>query len=515
MLTMSLLRHRRTLRTAVIGVTTMGLVLGAAGCSQLTDGRAVIGQPQVGAPVEWEPCVFSGGAQVDLPPGTECGTLAVPIDYDNPDSGVADLALIRMPATGEKIGSLVVNPGGPGESGVEAAVSMVTALPAEVRERFDFVGFDPRGVGSSTPAVWCNSDADNDELRADPTVEYTPEGVAHINQMTEEFIARCVDKMGTEFLENVGTDNVARDLDAIREAVGDDKLTYLGYSYGTRIGAAYAEQFPQNVRAMILDGAVDPNADPFEADIKQATAFQNAFNDFAADCATDPDCPLGTDPTKAVERYQSLIEPLIAEPGTTTDPRGLSHSDATVGTIMTLYSPSLWRHLKQGLTELESGRGDTMLILADMYMRRSQDGSYTNANDVRIAVNCVDKPRENDMAKLVEQDRLLREAAPFMSYGEFTGLTPTPTCGMWPVEPTSEPHEVSVPDLPPTLVVSSTGDPATPYEAGAELAKQLGGGMLTFDGTQHTVVFQGNACVDDYATQYLIDGAMPAPGARC
>jgi pimeloyl-ACP methyl ester carboxylesterase len=503
------------MRTAVIGVTTLGLVLAAAGCSQVVDGRGVVADPRVGEPVAWEPCEFSSGGQVDLPAGTQCGQLAVPVDYDNPDAGTAELALIRFPATGEKIGSLVVNPGGPGESGVQAAVSMVHTLPAEVRERFDFVGFDPRGVGSSTPALWCNSDEDNDRLRADPTVEYTPEGVEHINTMTEEFVARCVDKMGTEFLANVGTDNVARDLDAIRESLGDDKLTYLGFSYGTRIGAEYAEQFPQHVRAMILDGAVDPNADPFEADIKQAVAFQNAFDDFAADCAKDSDCPLGTDPAKAVEVYHSLTDPLVEQAAATADPRGLSHSDAIIGTIMTLYSPNLWRHLRQGLTELESGRGDTMLVLADMYMRRSQDGHYTNANDARIAVNCVDKPRETDSAKLVEQDRLLREAAPFMSYGEFTGLTPKPTCAVWPVPNTGEPHEVSIPDLPPTLVVSSTGDPATPYEAGVELAKQLGGGMLTFDGTQHTVVFQGNACVDDYATQYLIDGAMPAPGARC
>ncbi|MET0900514.1 MAG: alpha/beta hydrolase [Mycobacterium sp.] len=512
---MSLLRHRRTLRAAVIGVTTVGLVLGAAGCSQVIDGSAVIAGLPVGQPVDWAPCELRDGGQVDLPADTQCGQLAVPVDYDNPDAGAAELALIRFPATGDKIGSLVVNPGGPGESGVQAAVSMVHSLPAEIRERFDFVGFDPRGVASSTPELWCNSDADNDRLRADPTVEYTPEGVAHINEMTEQFIARCVDKMGTDFLENVGTANVAKDLDAIRQSLGDDKLTFLGFSYGTRIGAAYAEQFPQHVRAMILDGAVDPNADPIEADIKQAQAFQNAFNDYAADCAKSPDCPLGTDPAKAVEVYKSLVDPLTTAPAETADPRGLSNSDAIVGTIMTLYSPNLWRHLTQGLTELEAGRGDTMLVLADMYMRRSQDGHYTNANDARIAVNCVDKPRITDKAVLVEQDRRLREAAPFMAYGEFTGLTPTPTCAMWPVPPTSEPHEVSVPDLPPTLVVSSTGDPATPYEAGAELAKQLGGGMLTFDGTQHTVVYQGNACVDDYATRYLIDGAMPAPDARC
>ena len=303
--------------------------------------------------------------------------------------------MIRFPATGQKIGSLVINPGGPGESGIEAAISMVESLPTPVRERFDFVGFDPRGVGSSTPALWCNSDADNDRLRADPEVDYTPEGVAHIENETKAFIQRCVDKMGPDFLANVGTANVAKDLDAIRAAIGDDKLTYLGYSYGTRIGAAYAEEFPQNVRAMILDGAVDPNADPIQADLDQAAAFQKAFDDFAADCAKSFDCPLGTDPSKSVAVYRGMVDPLVDKPAKTKDPRGLSYSDAIVGTIMALYSPSLWRHLTDGLVELRAGRGDTMLALADMYMRRDQQGRYTNATDARVAVNCVDQPRDH------------------------------------------------------------------------------------------------------------------------
>jgi pimeloyl-ACP methyl ester carboxylesterase len=160
-------------------------------------------------------------------------------------------------------------------------------------------------VGLSTPALWCNSDEDNDRLRADNVVAYTPEGVAHIDGQTKEFIQRCVDKMGKEFLENIGTVNVAKDLDAIRAGLGDDKLTYLGYSYGTRIGAEYAEQFPTKVRAMILDGAVDPNADPVQSDLDQAAAFQKAFDNFAADCAKSSDCPLGTDPAKAVDVYRT------------------------------------------------------------------------------------------------------------------------------------------------------------------------------------------------------------------
>jgi len=481
----------------------------------VVEGRAVLAGPRVGEPVQWEKCRLTGGVETKLPPGTQCGRIAVPIDYHEPDGDVANLAMIRFPATGQKIGSLVVNPGGPGESGLDAAISMVDLLPAPVRQHFDFVGFDPRGVASSTPALWCNSDADNDRLRADNVVDYTPEGVEHIERETKAFVQRCVDKMGNEFLANLGTINVAKDLDAIRAALGDDKLTYLGYSYGTRIGAAYAEAFPQHVRAMILDGAVDPNADPIQADLDQAAAFQKAFDDFAADCAKSFDCPLGTNPAKAVAVYRSLVDPLVDKPAKTKDPRGLSYSDAIIGTIMTLYSPSLWRHLTDGLVELKQGRGDTLLVLADMYMRRDQQGRYSNATDARVAVNCVDQPPITDRAKVIEEDRRMRELAPFMNHGEFTGNAPMPTCAFWPVPATSEPHTVAVSGLPPTLVVSTTHDPATPFQAGVDLARQLGGALLTFEGTQHTVVFQGNACVDNYATDYLVNLALPPRGATC
>jgi pimeloyl-ACP methyl ester carboxylesterase len=501
------------LRNGLLVAATLMLLV--AGCSKVIDGHAVIGAPKPGTPVTWKACESASSDATDIPAGAECGMLSVPVDYSKPDGDIAQLAMIRFKATGNKIGSLILNPGGPGESGVEAAASIVGTMPESVRQRFDVVGFDPRGVGSSTPAVWCNSDADNDRLRADPQVDYSPAGVAHIESETKDFVQRCVDKMGKDFLANVGTASVAKDLDAMRIALGDQKLTYLGYSYGTRIGSAYAEAYPQNVRAMILDGAVDPNADPIESDIRQAAAFQTAFNDYAADCAKAASCPLGTDPAKAVDVYKSLVDPLVQNPAKTKDPRGLSYSDSVVGTILPLYSPNLWRHLTQALTELKRGDGDTMLALADLYMGRDEKGHYNNSTDVRVAVNCVDEPPVTDRAKTVDEDRRSREVAPFMSYGQFTGNAPLSTCAFWPVPPTSTPHQLKIDGLPPTLVVSTTNDPATPYQAGVDLAKQLGGALLTFDGTQHTVVFQGNACVDDIAAKYLVDVAVPPPGAKC
>jgi pimeloyl-ACP methyl ester carboxylesterase len=498
-----------------IGVLATIAALLLAGCSNMVDGRAVISAPRPGSPIQWGPCKAASSDQTRLPTGAECGMLSVPVDYAKPAGDVAQIAMIRIKATGQKIGSLVVNPGGPGESGVEAAASMAATLPQPVRQRFDLVGFDPRGVANSTPAVWCNSDADNDRLRADPTVEYTQEGVDHIEKENKEFVQRCEDKMGKEFLANLGTANVAKDLEAIRTGLGDDKLTYLGYSYGTRIGAAYAEAYPDKVRAMILDGAVDPNADQIEEEIRQAAAFQKAFNNFAADCAASPDCPLGTDPAKAVDVYKSLVDPLVKNPAKTRDPRGLSYNDAIVGTILPLYSPSLWRHLTQALSELQDGAGDTMLAMADLYMGRDAQGHYNNSTDVRVAVNCVDKPHITDRAKVIDEDRRTREVAPFISYGEFTGLAPLDTCAFWPVPATSDQHEISVKGLPPILVVSTTNDPATPYQAGVDLAAQLGGTVVTFEGTQHTVVFQGNSCVDDIAARYLVDVTVPPPGTRC
>jgi hypothetical protein len=182
---------------------------------------------------------------------------------------------------------------------------------------------------------------------------------------------------------------------------------------------------------------------------------------------------------------------------------------------MTLYSKTFWSHLTDGLSELADGHGDTLLLLSDLYMRRDPKGHYTNATDARVAVNCVDQPPIKDRAKVIEEDRRVRELAPFMSYGKFTGDAPLTNCAFWPVPPTSEPHVIAMPDLPPTMVVSTTHDPATPYQAGVNLAKQLHGGLLTFNGTQHTVVFQGDDCVDGYAAGYLIDAALPPPDAKC
>ncbi len=485
-----------------------------SGCVRSVEGEATAAHPSETS-LSWGDCDGFTPENVTVPASTVCSELEVPVDYTKPDGAKARLAIIKYPAKGNKIGSLLMNPGGPGQSGIEAATAIVKQVPKEIRDRFDFIGFDPRGVGSSTPAIECNSDKDVDRLRAQNDTDYSPEGVARMEQDSKDFVKRCVDKVGLEFLANVGTVNVAKDMDRLRAALGDEKLTYLGYSYGTRIGTTYAEEFPQNVRALILDGVIDPNADPTQADIDQIAGFQKAFDNYAADCAKSPSCPLGTDPAQATARYRAMVDPLVDHPAKTKDGRGLSHSDAIIGTIMVMYSPTLWEAFTKALRQLSEGSGDILQLLADAYMKRDEDGHYSHAQDAQTAINCVDEPPEKDRAKAVEKDRRIREVAPFQDYGQFTGNAPLGVCAFWPVPPTSKPHPIHAAGLPKLLVVSTTYDPATPYQAGVELAKQLGGGLLTYDGTKHTIVFDGNQCVDKAAEDYLIKVTTPPEGARC
>ena len=352
--------------------------------------------------------------------------MSVPVDYNNPGGAQAKLAVIRVPATGQRIGSLLVNPGGPGASAVDMVAGMASDLEdTDIRRNFDLVGFDPRGVGHSTPALRCRTDAEFDAYRREPMVDYSPAGVAHIEQLYRQLAQQCVNRMGSAFLANVGTASAARDMDMVRQALGEDQINYLGFSYGTELGTAYLEKFSDHVRAMVLDGAIDPTVGPVDENIEQMAGFQTAFNDYAADCARSPACPLGTDPTQFVNRYHALVDPLVAKPGRTSDPRGLSYADATTGTINALYTPQHWKYLTSGLLGLQRGTdaGD-LLMLADDYDGRDKTGHYSNDQDAFNAVRCVDAPTPTDSAAWVSADQRIRQAAPFLSYGQFTGNAP-------------------------------------------------------------------------------------------
>jgi pimeloyl-ACP methyl ester carboxylesterase len=470
-------------------------------------------------PPVWGSCErFVGDADTRAAvPTAQCGTVSVPIDYTKPDGAQAQLAVIRIPASGDRIGVLMVNPGGPGASAVDTVANMGAALAdTDIARRFDLVGFDPRGVGHSTPELRCRTDAEFDAFRREPMADYSPAGVAHIEQLYRDFVNSCTQRMGTEFLANVGTAAAAQDMDAVRAALGENQINYLGFSYGTELGATYAEKYPERVRAMVLDGAVDPGVDPIESRIRQNEGFQKALNDYAADCAESPACPLGTDPAQFVHRYLQLVNPLVTKPARTSDPRGLSYQDAITGTVNALYSQRYWKYLTSGLLGLQRGTdpGD-LLLLADDYQGRDDNGHYTNQQDAFTAIHCVDAPYPKDTAAWVDADRRARQVAPFLSYGDFTGFAPRDVCAMWPVAPSSSPHPASSPGAGKVVVVSTTGDPATPYQAGVDLARQMSASLITFEGTQHTVVFNGDACVDTAVVNFLIDSVLPAPGTRC
>jgi pimeloyl-ACP methyl ester carboxylesterase len=464
----------------------------------------------------WGPCREFVNDTAELPTA-QCATVSVPVDYDKPTGAQAKLAVIRVPATGQRVGSLLVNPGGPGASAVDMVAGMAPDLKdTDIARHFDLVGFDPRGVGHSTPQLRCRSDAEFDAYRRDPMVDYSPAGVAHIEQLYHELAQHCADRMGQTFLANIGTASAARDMDMVRQSLGDEQINYLGYSYGTELGTAYIERFAPHVRAMVLDGAIDPTIGPIEETVNQMAGFQTAFNDYATECARSTACPLGTDPAQWITRYHALVDPLVVKPAKTSDPRGLSYADATTGTINALYTPQHWKFLTSGLLGLQHGTdaGD-LLLLADDYNGRDRVGHYDNGQDAFNAIRCVDAPTPTDAATWVLADRRIREVAPFVSYGQFTGSAPRDICAMWPVPATSTPHSAAPAPPGKVVVVSTTHDPATPYQAGVDLARQLGGTLISFDGTQHTVVFNGNQCVDSAAIRYLLDLTLPPPNLRC
>lgn len=462
--------------------------------------------------LQWESCDRYNTDGSELGGSVECAMVTVPLDYADPTGTTIEVAISRTKATGEKIGSILMNPGGPGSSGLYLAEQ---AAGTTVTDRFDRIGFDPRGIGASEPEVRCLTSEEVDQERREPDVDVSPEGIAATEAEHRDYAENCVERTGTDVLEHVGTREVVRDMDVIRAVLGDEKLTYIGYSYGTRIGTAYAEEFPSNVRAMVLDGALDPDQSPVDEAVAQGAAFQTAFDEFATDCAQTETCPLGTDPAQAVEQFRSLVDPLIDRPAETTDPRGLSYDDAITGAQQALYSQQLWRLLRAGLNELGDGRGDTLLRLADTYSGRLEDGSYTNIDDAFNAVRCVDGPPTTDRAEADEADARFRAAAPYLDDGRATGNAPLDLCAFWPVPNTSDPHIVDVEGLPTLVVVSTTNDPATPYQAGVELAAQLRADLVTYEGTQHTVAFSGVECVDDPLVNYLVDLVPPEDGLRC
>lgn len=322
---------------------------------------------------------------------TECARLTAPLDYGDPNGDTAQLAVTRLPARGEAIRSLNVDPGGPRGSGALQAVAAAEGLKGtDIVDSFDVVGFDSRGVGASTPAIDCLSDEQSDQdgivfPMAANRRDWTADD-------TETLVDQCISRTGSEaLLANVGTRNVARDMDILRSVPGDARLTYLGRSYGTRLGAVYAEMFPDRVRAMVLDGALDPALGTTERRLTQYAGFQRAFDLMAASCAQSPACVLGTDPAESTARFHTIMRPLIDAAIVTDSGRPVTYNIAVGAVIAALYQEASWPQVLAGITEVEQGRGEILPALNDMFAERGADGVWSNYLEANFAINCIDE----------------------------------------------------------------------------------------------------------------------------
>jgi pimeloyl-ACP methyl ester carboxylesterase len=450
----------------------------------------------------------------------ECARLEVPLNYDDPTGETMQIAVLRLPAQGERserMGSLVINPGGPGGSGMQIAVlSSLGLKDSPLLQRFDWVGFDPRGVGSSTPAINCFTDEENDKGE-NPTTLLGTSGEWGADD-TRELMEKCAEGSGGEaVLGAVGTRNVARDMDVLRAALGDEKLTYFGQSYGTRLGAVYAEMFPQNVRAMVLDGVMDPRQGSAERRLALHAGFQRSFEQMAKFCAESPDCPLGTDPEQATAVFQDLVQPLVDNPVPAGNGRTLNFFQGTGGVLAGLYLSEAWPIIIDGIAQLKNeGRGDKLLTFGENFTGRGQDGKWSNFIAANLAINCNDEERRTPEQE-AELRRKIAEVNPILDTGRSVEGVTRDACEFWPSEPTlGFPHAQNVQGLPDTLVISITGDPSTPYAAGASLAESIGGTLLTVEGERHTVALEGiNPCVNEIVADYLINLNVPTSNQRC
>ncbi len=456
----------------------------------------------------------------------QCATLTVPVDYSQPDGEQVDIAVSRLRATqpGRRLGSLVFNFGGPGDAGSETLPGFAGQIPAAIRARYDLVSFDPRGTGKSRP-VECVDDATADQLNA---VDPTPDSVADLRAFYEgtnepvDVVARCVARNGA-WLAQLGSRNVARDVDRLRAALGDDTLSFVGYSYGTVIGSVYAQMFPERVGRMVLDSPVDLSADALEELRGNAEGFEQALDDFLDDCAANRDCPFYSDgdPAAALatleQRFEADLElPTVDLATGVKSKRKAGVAAFYIALISALYDRQYgWPELAQALNDSRDGDGSYLLALADLYNGRRDDGSYDNIDEVIGVILCDDRddpvPTFEDYE--AEYDR---EVAQHPLLGRLVGSTPLGCDPRLPRPPVTEQlGDVRAAGTAPILVVGTTHDPATPFAGAEDLVTRLAGSrLLTFDSTEHTA-YSKNPCIDRAVNAYLLRGTLPAEGTVC
>ena len=460
--------------------------------------------------LDWQPCDN----------GFQCARLVVPFDYAHPGGQRFSLPVIKLAATGpgHRVGPLVINPGGPGGSGVQYALAARSEFPPALLARFDIVGFDPRGVAGSEPALACMTGPELDTYLGTDEMPANTAGLAPVVAQARLYAQRC-EQNSAALLPYVGTENAARDMDVLRAALGQSRLTYLGKSYGTYLGAWYAQLFPHRVRALVLDGAVDPDAPSLQADITQAEGFTVAFRSFAAWCLAAAGCPLGEGVSPgsvqtAAARLQAMIVransvPLASRLGT-----GQVADGALLlnGVAAALYSKSTWPALRAGLARAFDGDGTVLVQLANLLLQRNADGTYSNLVDADTAISCVDRPWPRSLAAWQAQAAAAGRAAPLFGPPIVWGNLP---CAYWPV-PSAPLPAITAAGAPPILVVGTTRDPATPYRSARSLAAGLTSGVLLgWNGDGHTAYGEGSSCVDTIVNAYLISLKVPRSGTVC
>jgi pimeloyl-ACP methyl ester carboxylesterase len=444
----------------------------------------------------------------------QCATLLVPINYSDLTVGAFSLALLRYQALDQdrRIGSLIVNPGGPGSSGVDYAYNAEYIVSPEILERFDIVGFDPRGVGESS-AIECLSDAETDaSFAADPKPDDEAEFAIFISD-ARDYFAKCAEK--TEHLRNYSTLNSARDLDVLRAVLGDEKLNFLGKSYGSYLGTLYAKLFPENVGRLVLDGAVDPNSDNRETALGQAIGFEAALNAFINDCLKRSTCALTGDLQSARNQVLELLKQTSITPLKSKSGREVTEGLVLLGIASALYdSGSDWPVLRDAFKEATLGSGESFLTLADQYAGRQENGTYpSNENDALQVISCLDQNNLETVSVFKRDAAEFSEKAPiFGPYLAYAGLA----CRYFPKLSTVEQIKIESLKTKPILVIGTTRDPATPYKWAQSLAKVLDGSILiTLDGDGHTGHGRGSICVDSAVDHYLLTGITPKSALFC
>lgn len=452
--------------------------------------------------LEWSSCEAS----------FECAELRVPLDYAEPGGRTIELALLKVPATGERIGSLVVNPGGPGAPGTDYAAAAGRVFRQPLLRGFDIVGFDARGTGESSP-VDCLSDADLDEfLAADPDPDDAAEALEYARQM-RALGAGCR-RLSGDLAAHVSTVEAARDMDVLRAALGEARLAYFGASYGTKLGATFAELFPDRVGRFVLDGAVDVSLTTRQLALEQAAGFETALRSYVADCVrTTDNCFLGDSVEEGLATIDGLLAEIEASPLPTGSGRELRVGNAFYGVVAPLYNRDYWFLLSAALKAALEGKGDALLQLSDLYTSRGPEGYTDNSAEALFAIMCLDDPTAIDFDEVEAQYAAFEAASP--TFGRIFAWSLT-GCRGSRVRGASEPLEIDGAGAAPILVVGTTRDPATPVEWAEALAAQLESGvLLRRDGDGHTAYNSGNECVDTAIEDYLLSGTVPKDPTHC